>query len=117
MGTSREDVWLALSELWLDVEPDAAARRHIACVLRASGLAPAELERIFYYEVAPVLWLNGWSVAGAWTGFDAAWLCAACRRNQTRGRWHRVRCRALRLPMTYMCREEWRLITAELAKA
>ena len=116
MRVSREDVWLALSDLWLDVEPDAAGRQHIVRVLRASGLPLAELERIFYTEVAPVVWLNGWSVAGVWTGFDPQWLAEACRRNQTRGRWHRAKCRLLRWPMTYMCIEEWRLIAADLAQ-
>lgn len=114
MAASREDVWLALSELWLDVEPDAAMRGHILRVLRASALSLAELQQIFYYEVAPVVWLNGWSVAGVWTGFDAQWLFAACRRNQAGGRWHRLKCRLLRRPMTYMCITEWRLIVAEL---
>lgn len=117
MADSREDVWLALSELWLDVEPDAAMRGHILRVLRASALPLAELQQIFYYEVAPVVWLNGWSVAGVWTGFDEQWLFAACRRNQARGRWHRLKCRLLRRPMTYMCIEEWRLIAADLAQA
>ncbi|WP_068830503.1 DUF7079 family protein [Pseudomonas sp. BMS12] len=116
MSASREAIWLALSDLWLDVEPDVTSRLHIIRVLRASGLPLAELERIFYEEVAPVVWLNGWSVAGVWTGFDAQWLAEACRRNQARGRWHRLRCRLLRWPMTAKCIEEWRLIVAELTK-
>lgn len=116
MSASREDVWLALSELWLDVEPDAASRSHIARVLAASGLPLAELEQIFHYEVAPVVWLNGWSTAGVWTGFDPRWLFAACRRNQAGGRWHRGKCRLLRGLMTSICIEEWRLISARLAQ-
>ncbi|HSC83265.1 MAG TPA: hypothetical protein VLC30_06565 [Pseudomonas sp.] len=111
---SREAVWLALSELWLDVEADADSRQHIVQVLRASGLAADELEQIFYYEVAPVVWLNGWATAGVWAGFDQQWLFAACRRNQARGRWHRGKCRLLRWPMTNLCIEEWRQIRAVL---
>lgn len=114
MGASREDVWLALSELWLDVEPDTTLQGHVLRVLRSSGLSRGELEQIFLYEVAPVVWLNGWSVAGVWSGFDAQWLFDGCRRNQRRGRWHRCRCRLMRWPMTYLCRAQWRQIAAEL---
>lgn len=111
---SREDVWLLLSELWLDTQLDGFGLRHIADQLRTSGLARAELESIYLYEVAPVVWLNHWSVAGVWDGFDPQWLSEACRRNQQRGRWHRFKCRMLRRPMTYGCSAEWRQVLAQL---
>ena len=62
---ARERVWLALSGLWLDTQRDEADLRVIADTLRASALPPAELEAIYLYEVAPVVWLNAWSVAGS----------------------------------------------------
>ena len=62
----REDVWLALSELWLDTELDQPALRQIAVRLCASGLSRRELQHIYHYEVAPQVWLNHWAVAGVW---------------------------------------------------
>lgn len=105
--SQRRDVWLALAELWLDTELDDLRLAWIASVLRDSGLPLAELETIFHDEVAPVVWLNHWVTAGVWDGFDPDWLIERCRRNQQRGRWHRLRCRLLRRPMTYGCRAEW----------
>lgn len=114
MSAEREEVWLALSDLWLDSELDESWLRSIAAVLRNSGLSRAELERIFHYEVAPVVWLNHWVTAGVWGAFDRDWLVEGCRRNQARGRWHRGCCRLLRWPMSYGCRGEWRQVLALL---
>ena len=114
MSASREAVWLALSDLWLDTETTTTTLDAIVRTLRDSGLPLAELERIFYYEVAPVVWRNAWSVAGEWSGFDPQWLAEECRRNQQRGRWHRGKCRGLRRPMTYACIELWQQIGARL---
>ncbi|MDG9930156.1 MULTISPECIES: hypothetical protein [unclassified Pseudomonas] len=118
MGASREDVWLALSALWLDNQLNEHDHRHIAGVLHASGLPADELRAIYLEEVAPLLWTNHWVAAGAWEGFDPAWLSAGCRRFQAlRGRrWHRWRCRLLRRPMTYAAEPEWRQVMARLAE-
>lgn len=113
-AASREDVWLALSDLWLDTELDDFWLDGIAQVLRRSGLSRAQLEAIFLYEVAPVVWLNHWNFTGAWCGFDREWLCSRCQRQLGRGRWHRLRCRLLRWPMTYGCQVEWRQVLARL---
>lgn len=113
-AASREDVWLALSDLWLDTELDDFWLDGIAQVLRRSGLSRAQLEAIFLYEVAPVVWLNHWNFTGAWCGFDRQWLCSRCQRQLGRGRWHRLRCRLLRWPMTYGCQVEWRQVLARL---
>ncbi|MBD9483238.1 hypothetical protein IB229_09660 [Pseudomonas sp. PDM14] len=106
----REGVWLLLSELWLDTQLDAPAHARIAAGLRESGLSVDALQRIFLYEVAPLLWLNHWSVAGVWDAFDAQWLIAGCQRNRQRGALHRLRCRLLRKPMTYACIDDWQAI-------
>lgn len=106
----RERLWLDIAELWLDTEQDEAALRHLAAVLRASGLSREELNAIYLFEVAPVVWPNCWSVAGVWSGFEPSWLIAQCRRNQQRGGWHRLKCRLLRWPMTYANREDWQRV-------
>lgn len=111
---SREEVWLALSDLWLDTELDEAWLDGMVQVLRRSGLSKAQLQAIFLYEVAPVVWLNHWNFTGVWAAFDEHWLYAGCRRQQGRGRWHRLRCWLLRWPMTYGCRAEWQQVLARL---
>lgn len=113
----REDVWLALSELWLDTELDQPALRQIAVRLRASGLSRRELQHIYHYEVAPQVWLNHWAVAGVWDAFEPNGLLAGCRRHQQGGRWHRLKCRVLRGPMTHGCRVEWQQVLTLLAEA
>lgn len=115
-AATREDVWLMLSDLWLDTELDQRWLAGIADVLRRSGLSRAQLEAILLYEVAPVVWLNHWNFTGVWGGFDSQWLLAGCRRNQQRGRWHRYKCRLLRWPMTYGCQSEWQQILGYLAE-
>lgn len=116
MSAGREDVWLALSALWLDNQLQAHDHRHIAGVLLASGLPVEELRAIYLEEVAPLLWRNHWTVAGVWDGFDPAWLYAGCRRNQQKrqSRWHRWRCRLLRKPMTYAAEPQWRQVLLRL---
>lgn len=107
---AHEDVWLLLSELWLDTQLDALSHARIAAGLRESNLGVEALQQIFLYEVAPLLWLNHWSVAGVWDGFEPQWLIAGCQRNQQRGALHRLRCRLMRTPMTYACRDDWQAI-------
>ena len=85
---ARESVWLALSELWLDTELDAADLAAIAGTLAISGLTVEELEAIYRLEVAPVVWSNAWTTAGVWDGFDPAWLSAAIAAHRARAwRW------------------------------
>lgn len=118
MAASREDVWLALSELWLDNQLDELDHRHIARVLLASDLPIEELQAIYLEEVAPLLWANHWATAGVWDGFDPVWLSAGCRHNQAlrQRRWHRWRCRLLRKPMTYAAEPEWRQVLLRMAE-
>ena len=64
---ARRAAWTALSELFLDTEPDLDG---IVRALAATGLSVAQLEAILRHEVAPVLGLNLRSVAGVWQAFD-----------------------------------------------
>ena len=70
----RRPVWAALSELYLDTVLDEGDNERIGAVLRASGYSTAQLEEILYRELHPLLRANALSVAGAWAGFDSAWL-------------------------------------------
>ena len=77
----RKPVWTAFSEFWLDTELDEKDLLRIASVAAASGYSITELHDIYLYEVAPVVCLNCWCVAGVWTAFDDVWLHTAARRN------------------------------------
>lgn len=115
---TREALWLALSELWLDTELQPFQHSHIAKVMRASGLPLDELEAILLYEVAPALWQNAHSVAGVWSGFDPDWLFEVCRGNREKrgNRWYRLRCRLLKRAMLGPVKEDWQKAKDRLAE-
>jgi hypothetical protein len=72
--TGRQLARLAVSELFLDTELDDADFLRLRDALRASHLSLQELDEVYYDEVAPVLYQNLRTPAGAWEGFDRAWL-------------------------------------------
>jgi hypothetical protein len=65
---------MAISELFLDTELDDASFLRLRDTLRASRLAPQELDTIYYDEIAPTLYRNLNTPAGVWSGFDVDWL-------------------------------------------
>lgn len=67
----RRPLWIALSDLYLDTEPDW---ERVAALCATSSFAISELQRILFDEVHPVVYLNLWSTAGVWDGFDQDWL-------------------------------------------
>lgn len=111
---SREDVWEALSEIFVDNEVDFAA------VARAvAGVPRAELERIFFEEVAPFCGPNLMTpVPPIWTGFSREPLVAGIRAQCARvsasrlAAWrHRLWVRCLRRIFA----TEWRTLRDNLA--
>ncbi|CAO3430579.1 DUF7079 family protein [Azospirillum doebereinerae] len=62
----RMPVWLAMGELFLDTELDAADHGRIRRVLAGSGYDEATLHDILRREVTPAFGPNLFSVAGAW---------------------------------------------------
>lgn len=76
---SREAVWIAMADLFLDTE----VRWFLPAVAGAAvreGYDWPETRRILEREVAPVLAPNLLSVAGEWAGWDEQWLVAAIRK-------------------------------------
>jgi hypothetical protein len=71
----KEELWIAMSALWLDNEVNDAALKQIACVVAKSGLSRTELDKVFELELAPSLGANHLSAAGEWTSFDPTWVC------------------------------------------
>ena len=65
---------LAISELFLDTELDQNDFARLRDVLKASRLTVAELDRIYYKELAPMLYGNLETTAGEWSGFDPEWI-------------------------------------------
>ena len=100
----RRPVWEALSELYLDTEPDWSG---VARTCAASPYTPWQIRRILYDEVHPVLHLNLWSVAGVWDGFDQEWLVSSILA--------RKRPPLLRLPWPEVRRYPWRKLVPLLA--
>jgi len=70
---NRRPVWEALSDLFLDTDVSLARQSRID-TLAASPYSLEEIERILIDEVYPICKYNLLSVAGAWSGFDQAWL-------------------------------------------
>lgn len=86
---ARRQVWVALSDLYLDTEVESL---HEACaqVLADSPYTLHDLERMLREDVDPLLRRNLMVPAGVWDGFDADWLVARILENQRKlrlGRW------------------------------
>lgn len=109
----RKPVWTAISHLFLDTEINEGDIKNIASVLASSGYDRAELDRIYLYEVVPIVGPNLFSVAGEWAGFDETWLYEQILKsiqNRTRlqtwwfGTW------PYRKMMTYATDEDWKKV-------
>jgi hypothetical protein len=111
----RKPLWTALADLWLDTEIDPYDIQRIADAATASGYSITELNEIYLYEVAPVVCANLLTPAGAWAGFDEAWLHAELRKGAvSRSLWLRfwVWTGIDRKLMTYATEEHWHKIIA-----
>lgn len=102
----RRPIWIALSELYLDTEPDW---ERVAGCCSHSPFAIAELQRILFDEVHPVVHLNLWATAGVWDGFDQDWLIASILA--------RNRPPVFRLPWPEERRYPWRELKPHLVSA
>jgi len=70
----RLQIWVAISELWLDNEMREGELKFIAQRLAVSKYSLAELEGIYLYEVAPVVHMNLRSFEGVQKAFPIQWL-------------------------------------------
>jgi hypothetical protein len=75
---------IAISELFVDKELSDDDLLRLRDELRQSGLSLAELDEIYYDELAPLLARNLRSPAGVWAGFDARWLQQQVERRRRR---------------------------------
>ena len=102
----RRPLWIALSELYLDAGPEW---ERVADLCSRSPFAIAELQRILFDEVHPVVHLNLWSTAGVWDGFDQEWLIASILA--------RTRRPVFRLPWPEERRYPWRELKPRIVSA
>jgi len=77
---TRQSIWLALSEFYLDTDLDDSDFVRIAAIFKQSGLSLDELKEIDLYEVFPLLGGNLSGTAGSWAGFDEVWLFSGCQK-------------------------------------
>jgi hypothetical protein len=80
MDQDKRQLWIAMSNLWLDTELTDEAIAEIAQVVRESKLGRAELEDVFRFELAPFLGKNHSSLAGVWEGFEPEWVCSEAQK-------------------------------------
>lgn len=80
----RREIWIVLSEFYLDVELTNDDFDRIASVFLKSGLQLDEIKGIDIMEVFPLLQLNLLSVAGVWIDFDKDWLIMECEKRYKR---------------------------------
>ncbi len=94
-GCSREDVWEAFADLFLDTETRTTIPRAALTCVEAGMTREAAFEA-WAFEVTPAVWWNGWSMAGEWAGWNRDWLFARIRERRVKpSRWGYVvyRCR------------------------
>ncbi|MFP2995652.1 hypothetical protein ABN763_07060 [Spongiivirga sp. MCCC 1A20706] len=80
--SGREQLWIALSNFYLDNELDDYHYRQVAAICNEYNFSFDEAKNIDKTEVFPTLYSNLLSIAGIWDGFDEDWLVEQCSRNQ-----------------------------------
>jgi hypothetical protein len=111
----RKPVWSALSDLWLDTEITEEDLQRIATVMKRSGYSVCALRGIYLFEVAPVVFMNLYQVAGEWAGFNEDWLFAeAAKRAKKRTLFLRlfVRLGIGKRIMTFATERHWARLVA-----
>ncbi len=72
--TERSQIWIALSDLYLDTELQEYTYHHIAKIIAESSYTFSQVRQIDKAEVFPVLYPNMISAIGVWDGFHNTWL-------------------------------------------
>ncbi|WP_235296562.1 DUF7079 family protein [Portibacter marinus] len=73
-STARKNLWIALSELYVDNEIQEYDLQQIVKAIDKGQFTLKEAKRINREEVFSVLKYNLMGIAGNWTGFDPEWL-------------------------------------------
>lgn len=112
-GERQKAVWLAMSELFLDVDVDDVLAG-VTDALKTSGYSAQDLDLIMVDEVYPVCHWNLRSVAGVWAGFDPGWLYDRCAARAALPQWRKTPLRGLRRWGLRRLLPEWTTILATI---
>jgi hypothetical protein len=106
----RLPLWVAMSELFLDTEPDSKDYISIAELIEEIDYTACEAETIFMNDVAPAFLANLLSVAGEWQGWSESFV----RERVLAKRGARLEKMFSRLLHGKMLTDEWAKIAAYL---
>jgi len=105
----RREVWVALSDLFLDTQLADSRLREVAEVLVRSEYSWKELDHIFRFEVAPIVGPPPYPGVGEWRGFDPEWVCENARKRLgSPGLFARLS--AMLHLRTWMAESDWRRV-------
>ncbi len=113
----RKPLWQAFSDFWLDNELQDFEFKYTIDLMISSNYSLENIEKIFFEEVAPVVYVNLFSVAGQWDLFDPKWLFEGIIKNlerQERNPLYRawVKSSLGKCIMTKMVQEDWEKIVS-----
>lgn len=106
---SRKNIWLAISEFYLDTELSEEDIIRITSVLKKTNLELKTLKEIDLFEIFPVLQPNLLSPAGVWIRFDENWLFTGCENcyNKRTNKKYRLKCKIYNYFHYWMRKQHW----------
>ena len=109
---NRKQIWMALSEFYLDIQLSNEDLDRISLIFYNSGIHLREIKKIDLTEVFPLLQPNLLSVAGVWDGFDRDWLLTKSEKlyNRRKSIFHRLNCKFWNVFFYWMRRNYWNQI-------
>ena len=100
--------WIAISDIYLDTEIRTSDIKYIARQLAETSFTEQQLNEIYYYDIAPVCYINGIDPAGEWVGFDRDWLFSEILKNRKKNqKLFRLKCKLLRRFYLMGTEEDW----------
>jgi len=115
---NRKQIWIALSEFYLDTQLTSDDFDRISSVFRNSGLQLNDIKEIDLLEVFPALQPNLLSVAGEWAGFNNNWLLDECEKRYRRRKkfFHKLNCKFWNICFYWMRRDYWNQIEKRITE-
>ncbi|MDE1463709.1 DUF7079 family protein [Spartinivicinus poritis] len=107
--------WSIISELFLDNQLRVLDLKHIANELFKTSFTEKELNEMYYYDVAPICFMNLQNVAGEWEGFDKEWLFSEIQKNRNKNQIiFRLKCKLMRKLYSPLTLEQWAKVLEKL---
>ncbi|MES2655889.1 MAG: hypothetical protein V4620_09895 [Bacteroidota bacterium] len=109
---NRKQIWIALSEFYLDTQLTPEDFDRISSIFQNSGLHINDIKEIDILEVFPLLQTNLVSAAGSWAGFNEDWLLTECTKRYKRRNnvLHKLSCKFWNSLFYSMRRDYWEQI-------